>query len=166
LRSAAVIEKRDIAYAECIHCIVSRQSASLEEGDEDEHQNDAAYPSSESFLGPSLAVGYLPQLGPLSPDDERRILSPLPLSARPEQIRYVGFNGRPNKVVDTCYSFWNLGAIAVCESTSLLLDKRLTKSKILHCLDLIDSDRLKRYLLGKVQHMVGGFGKGVGDPPG
>lgn len=38
--------------------------------------------------------------------------------------------------------------------------------KILHRIDLIDSDRLRRYLLGKVQHIVGGFGKGVGDPPG
>lgn len=40
------------------------------------------------------------------------------------------------------------------------------EAKILHRLDLIDSERLRRYLLGKVQHMVGGFGKGVGDPPG
>lgn len=160
------MEKRNIAYAECIRCIVSRQSTYLEEGDEDGHQNDADSPSSEPFLGPSLATGYLPHLGPLSPDGEPRVLSPLPLSARPEQIRYVGFNGRPNKVVDTCYSFWNLGAIAVCEVHPCSFDKRLTKLKILHRLDLVDSDRLRRYLLGKVQHMVGGFGKGVGDPPG
>jgi geranylgeranyl transferase type-1 subunit beta len=165
LRSAAVIEKRDIAYAECIHCIISRQSASLEEEDEDGHQNDAAYPSSKPFFGPSLAIGYLPHPGPLSLDDERRILSPLPLNAKPEQIRYVGFNGRPNKVVDTCYSFWNLGAIAVCETRPCSL-RETNEAKILHRLDLIDSDRLRRYLLGKVQHMVGGFGKGVGDPPG
>jgi hypothetical protein len=111
------MEKRNIAYAECIHCIVSRQSTYLEEGDEDEHQNDATSPSPEPFLGPSPAIGYLPHLG------EPRILSPLPLSARPEQIRYVGFNGRPNKVVDTCYSFWNLGAIAVCEAHPCSFDK-------------------------------------------
>jgi geranylgeranyl transferase type-1 subunit beta len=157
-----VIEKRDIAYAECIHCIVSRQSTYLEEGDEDEHQHDVAYPSSEPFLGPSRDR---PHLGPLPLDDEPRILSPLPLSARSEQIRYVGFNGRPNKVVDTCYSFWNLGAIAVCEARPCSLIKT-DEAKILHRLDLIDSDRFRRYLLGKAQHMVGGFGKGVGDPPG
>jgi len=38
--------------------------------------------------------------------------------------------------------------------------------KALHRLELIDAVRLRRYLLGKVQHIVGGFGKGVGDPPG
>jgi geranylgeranyl transferase type-1 subunit beta len=167
LRSVAVMEKGDIAYAECIHCIVSRQSTYLEEEDEDEHQNDAVDPSSEPFLGPSLAIGHLPHLGPLSLDGEPHVLSPLPLSARPEQIRYAGFNGRPNKVVDTCYSFWNLGAIAVCEAHIFCsFDKETDEAKILHRLDLIDSDRLRRYLLGKVQHMVGGFGKGVGDPPG
>jgi geranylgeranyl transferase type-1 subunit beta len=164
-RNVAVMEKRNIAYAECIHCIVSRQSTYLEEGNEDEDQNDAASPSSEPFLGPSLAIGYLPHLGPLSLEGEPRILSPLPLSARPEQTRYAGFNGRPNKVVDTCYSFWNLGAIAVCEAHPCSLIKA-DEAKILHRLDLIDSERLRRYLLGKVQHMVGGFGKGVGDPPG
>jgi hypothetical protein len=126
LRSAVVIEKRDIAYAECIHCIVSRQSASLDEGDEDKHRDDATDPPSEPFLGPSLAIGYLPHLGPLSPDGEPRVWSPLPLSARPAQIQYVGFNGRPNKVVDTCYSFWNLGAIEVCEARSCSLIKELT----------------------------------------
>jgi hypothetical protein len=30
----------------------------------------------------------------------------------------------------------------------------------------VDSVGLRRYLLGKVQHIVGGFGKGVDDPPG
>ena len=128
-RSVAVMEKRNIAYAECIRCIVSRQSTYLEERDEDGHQNDADSPSSEPFLRPSRATGHLPHLGPLSPDGEPRVLSPLPLSARPEQIRYVGFNGRPNKVVDTCYSFWNLGAIAVCEVHPCSFEKRLTKLK-------------------------------------
>lgn len=31
---------------------------------------------------------------------------------------------------------------------------------------LIDADRNRRYLLEKTQHLIGGFGKGVGEPPG
>lgn len=31
---------------------------------------------------------------------------------------------------------------------------------------VIDDVRNRRYLLEKVQHLVGGFGKSVGDPPG
>jgi hypothetical protein len=33
-------------------------------------------------------------------------------------------------------------------------------------LDLIDSTRMRRYLLEKTQHIIGGFGKGIGEPPG
>lgn len=108
--------KQDIAYDECVRCIVGRQSIYLEEVDEEEHQLDAAQASSESFLGPSPAVGYLPHLGPLSLDEEPLDPSPQPLNMRDEDMRYVGFNGRPNKIVDTCYSFWNLGALTVCET--------------------------------------------------
>ena len=33
-------------------------------------------------------------------------------------------------------------------------------------LDLVDASRNRQYLLEKTQHIVGGFGKGVGEPPG
>lgn len=32
--------------------------------------------------------------------------------------------------------------------------------------DLICKTKMRRYLLQKTQHIVGGFGKGVGEPPG
>ena len=31
---------------------------------------------------------------------------------------------------------------------------------------MIDDARNRQYLLEKTQHLIGGFGKGVGDPPG
>jgi geranylgeranyl transferase type-1 subunit beta len=117
--------RQDIAYEECVHCIISRQSTNLEEMDEEGHQLDAASPPSEPPLGPSAAIGYLPHLGPLSLEEEEpRDPSPPPLSTSDEDLRYVGFNGRPNKVVDTCYSFWNLGALAVRTTHSCILTKR------------------------------------------
>lgn len=33
-------------------------------------------------------------------------------------------------------------------------------------LSLVDAGLNRRYLLEKTQHMIGGFGKGIGDPPG
>lgn len=33
-------------------------------------------------------------------------------------------------------------------------------------LPLVDADGNRRYLLEKTQHCIGGFGKGVRDPPG
>lgn len=33
-------------------------------------------------------------------------------------------------------------------------------------LALVDAEANRRYLLGRTQHMIGGFGKVVGEPPG
>ncbi|KAK6366168.1 geranylgeranyl transferase type-1 subunit beta [Lithohypha guttulata] len=61
----------------------------------------------------------------------------------------VGFNGRDNKIADTCYCFWNSGALAILGS-----------------LHLADLQAVRRYLLDKVQHIIGGFAKGPESPPG
>lgn len=37
---------------------------------------------------------------------------------------------------------------------------------MLRRLDLIDKARMRHYLLCKTQHIIGGFGKGEGEPPG
>lgn len=39
-------------------------------------------------------------------------------------------------------------------------------TKMMDRLPLVDADGNRRYLLEKTQHCIGGFGKGVGDPPG
>jgi hypothetical protein len=109
--------KSDIAYEECVRCIVSRQSTYIEEVDDEEQPPDRVQASPESFLGPSPAIGYLPHLGPLSLDKDGRDPSPPPVRMRDDERQYVGFNGRPNKIVDTCYSYWNLGALAVSKAT-------------------------------------------------
>jgi geranylgeranyl transferase type-1 subunit beta len=73
---------------------------------------------------------------------------PQDVSTSPADLVHAGFNGRINKIADTCYAFWNVGALAILEKQHL-----------------IDQERLRRYLLGKMQHAIGGFGKGVGEPP-
>lgn len=37
---------------------------------------------------------------------------------------------------------------------------------MLNRLDLVNREANRRYLLEKTQHLIGGFGKGVGEPPG
>ncbi|KAI4133468.1 MAG: hypothetical protein LQ338_000204 [Usnochroma carphineum] len=66
-----------------------------------------------------------------------------------DDLQFAGFTGRCNKAADTCYAFWAGGSLA-----------------ILNSLHLIDQDALRRYLLTKTQHQIGGFGKLPGDPPG
>ncbi|KAI4120567.1 MAG: hypothetical protein LQ347_007075 [Umbilicaria vellea] len=74
---------------------------------------------------------------------------PLPLRISDEEIQWAGMNGRCNKPADTCYSFWAGGALAILKK-----------------IHLIDFNANRRYLLEKTQHIIGGFGKMPGDPPG
>jgi geranylgeranyl transferase type-1 subunit beta len=64
------------------------------------------------------------------------------------EIQWVGLNGRCNKVADTCYGYWACAPLHV-----------------LGYPDLIDQDPIRRWLLERTQHFIGGFGKLPGDPP-
>lgn len=66
----------------------------------------------------------------------------------PLDLHWAGFNGRCNKIADTCYCFWAIGALSMLKASHLA-----------------DKESCRRYLLDKTQHMVGGFGKAPGDPP-
>jgi geranylgeranyl transferase type-1 subunit beta len=65
-----------------------------------------------------------------------------------ENQRFVGVNGRCNKAADTCYSWW-VGASLVTLGRE----------------ELISREPLRRFLLEKMQHRIGGFGKNPGSPP-
>ena len=56
-----------------------------------------------------------------------------------------GFQGRPNKLVDTCYSFW-IGA----------------SMKILDVFHLADPDENRRYIMSTQEKLTGGFSKWPG----
>lgn len=60
----------------------------------------------------------------------------------------VGFNGRLGKMADTCYCFWNGGALAILDHAHL-----------------VDRNALRQYLCDTTQHMIGGFSKAPGAPP-
>ncbi|KAJ5789389.1 uncharacterized protein N7518_006400 [Penicillium psychrosexuale] len=109
--------------------LASRQTAQLEEPEEDEDYEQLEVTETGSI---DDRVRRLPNIEPLGADT----------------IPCAGFNGRCNKYADTCYSFWN-GA------TLMMLDRY----------SVVDRDRNRRYLLEKTQHLIGGFGKGPGDPP-
>ncbi|KAJ5582785.1 Terpenoid cyclases/protein prenyltransferase alpha-alpha toroid [Penicillium sp. DV-2018c] len=110
--------------------LASRQTAELEEPDEEEDDKETG----------------LSEIGSIA--DRIRGLPSVP-SPEANTITCAGFNGRCNKYADTCYSFWN-GA------TLTMLDRYY----------VVDEVRNRQYLLEKTQHLVGGFGKAPGDPPG
>ncbi|TAQ90498.1 hypothetical protein B7494_g1197 [Chlorociboria aeruginascens] len=67
----------------------------------------------------------------------------------PHDPEFIGFNGRCNKRADTCYSFW------VAASLSILGEAQV-----------LNAELTQQFLFAKTQHLIGGFGKTPGDPPG
>ncbi|XP_076651386.1 farnesyl transferase beta subunit [Halictus rubicundus] len=63
-----------------------------------------------------------------------------------------GFQGRPNKVVDACYSFWQSGALSLIHAI-LTKDKEVFNSNYW----LFNQEALQEYLLICCQHPDGGF---------
>ncbi|KAK3303090.1 terpenoid cyclases/protein prenyltransferase alpha-alpha toroid [Chaetomium strumarium] len=90
------------------------------------------------------------EYGEREEDEEVNFLLPKRLSdlSLSENLRYVACNGRCNKVADTCYTWWVAAALA-----------NLGKG------DLLDWQPLRRFLLEKMAHRIGGFGKHPGGPP-
>lgn len=118
-----------------IRFLVARQYAYLNPSSNDENED-------EDEDNPPL-----PDLTPLSISDPH-YPSPSSLSA--------GFNGRVNKVADTCYTWWVTGAL------SLLIGDGNSHSST-H--QLIDRASSRRFLLSRTQHLIGGFAKHAGGPP-
>ncbi|KAJ5524927.1 hypothetical protein N7494_011577 [Penicillium frequentans] len=121
--------------------LASRQTGELGEEEEEDEEDDEDDETGTSVLDTQPTEDVTRSL------EEKIIALPGLTALSTESIPCAGFNGRCNKFADTCYSFWN-GA------TLMMLDRY----------SVIDDVRNRRYLLEKVQHLVGGFGKSVGDP--
>lgn len=76
----------------------------------------------------------------------------------------VAFNGRVNKVADTCYCWWVSGALAILPP--LQPSSSSSSSHSSNNVDLLIARRAaRRFLMEETQHMIGGFSKHPGGPP-
>lgn len=135
----ALLSPKTGPFESLVRWLVTRQTCEL--GD-DEEESDEEDGHGVDEIGPLSATVEEPSLD--TKVDQLPVVPP----ETEDSLRWAGFNGRCNKYADTCYSFWN--------TASLNMMNRLT---------LVDATRNRRYLLEKTQHIVGGFGKGVGEPP-
>lgn len=126
-------------FESLVRWLVARQTSEL--GDDEEESDEEDSHNTDGVMNLSATIEELNL-------DARADQLPVIQPATENSLRWAGFNGRCNKYADTCYSFWN--------SASLDMMDRLL---------LVDATRNRRYLLEKTQHIVGGFGKGVGEPP-
>jgi geranylgeranyl transferase type-1 subunit beta len=124
-----------------LHWLASRQTLTLDEEDSldtlnDETDSAATCHDAHCFV----KLGSQPsKQGMLSFDDK---------PSSHFELEWVGMNGRCNKIGDTCYAYWNCAPLA-----------------LLGHLDIVDRKPIRRWLLERTQHTVGGFGKFPGDPP-
>ncbi|KAL4741703.1 terpenoid cyclases/protein prenyltransferase alpha-alpha toroid [Aspergillus similis] len=132
-------------FESLVRWLVSRQTNELGDEDEDDENEDDECDDlnspADDVQGLSEAVNEL---------DLHKSIDALPSILPPgeESVQWAGFNGRCNKDADTCYSFWNTATL-----------------DMLGRLSMVDAERNRRYLLQKTQHLVGGFGKSVGELP-
>ncbi|KAL8826480.1 MAG: hypothetical protein Q9191_003781 [Dirinaria sp. TL-2023a] len=127
-----------------LHWLTSRQTSVLQEDGEYEVSDENA-----TEPGPSEAPDASNAQAAVVSSSEIPSSDTPSIEYTPDDLLWAGFNGRCNKVADTCYSFWAGGTLA-----------------ILNQVHLMDFNANRRYLLDKTQHLIGGFGKLPGDPPG
>jgi geranylgeranyl transferase type-1 subunit beta len=116
-------EPAGMSFVDCARWIVHRQTTVLEEEEsENEDQQTPQLTQSEEIALPSSPLGspHATQFqadSVLPPKDvsnqEAQLPTPQPLNISEESLQWAGFNGRVNKIADTCYCFWNTGALAV-----------------------------------------------------
>ncbi|KAI0523905.1 terpenoid cyclases/Protein prenyltransferase [Xylaria bambusicola] len=103
-----------------IHFLASRQFMVLDPSADDDDDDNGATTDHET---PNLC----------SPDLEPQL---------------AGFNGRLNKLPDTCYTWWNSGALSLLGENNL-----------------VSRGPARRFILEKTQHLIGGFAKYPDGPP-
>jgi len=138
-------------YAYCaVAALALLDAANPDSSAAPDHYIRAGIPSQPSLIH-FLANRQFAYLGS-GEDDEDSANHPLPdlssLSVSNDVPVAAGFNGRLNKLPDTCYAWWNAGALALLGEG-----------------DLIDRSSARRFILEKTQHLVGGFAKYPGGPP-
>lgn len=91
-----------------LHWLVSRQTSVLQEEEEYEVSDEETAGNPPREAPESFHVeGAI-----ISQAEMSRAATPL-LDVLGDELLWAGFNGRCNKTADTCYSFWNAGALAV-----------------------------------------------------
>jgi geranylgeranyl transferase type-1 subunit beta len=88
--------------------------------DEDEQEGDTEGGENvrEQGVG-TINVATIHHLNVLGPASD--CLDQDPLNLTEEDLEFAGFNGRCNKIGDTCYSFWVVGALNVLSSLVVLV---------------------------------------------
>jgi geranylgeranyl transferase type-1 subunit beta len=110
-----------ISLDDCTCWIIGRQTTYLEEDETDAEEQTSQLPKPEAISLPSSPPGsphstHFPDTAlespKASPARMQNTKAPV-LNFSEDDLRWAGFSGRSNKIADTCYCFWNTGALVV-----------------------------------------------------
>ncbi|KAI0392904.1 terpenoid cyclases/Protein prenyltransferase [Xylariaceae sp. FL0594] len=134
-------------YAYCaVAALALLDAANPDSSAAPDHYIRAGIPSIPSLLHflANRQFAYLGSAEEGDDDEKNHPLSDLPVA----DDSIAGFNGRLNKLSDTCYAWWNAGALALLGEGGL-----------------VNRPAARRFILEKTQHLIGGFAKYPGGPP-
>lgn len=114
----------------------------------------ADHPALTEWLA-SRPFEYLEEVEEAEDNEEDNFAQPACLAdtVGASEVKYAGFNGRCNKVADTCYTWWVGGTLSI-----LGLDDDPERR-------LVPTEAARRFLVEKTQHLIGGFAKHPKGPP-
>jgi geranylgeranyl transferase type-1 subunit beta len=107
---------------DCTRWIIDRQTTHLEEDESENEEQTSEVSQYDAAPLPSSPLGFphtaqfpaAPSTPPKPSSSKQSSNAKAPiLNVSEKDLRWAGFNGRPNKIADTCYCFWNIGALAV-----------------------------------------------------
>ncbi len=112
----------NISLNDCTRWILSQQTTYLEEDEAEDKEQVSLVPQSEVVSLPSSPLGsphatqfpVTPLSPPKTPSSVRiQVVKAPVLNVTKQDLLWAGFSGRTNKIADTCYCFWNTGALGV-----------------------------------------------------
>ena len=128
----------DLDLQECVKYMLARQTTWVDELDDEDEDEEATTNGVPDASEPAT------------------VRTPPPGS---DETPIAGFNGRPNKMANTCYCYWNLGALAIFNSPGAPPTHPVGLTHLAH------TASTRKYLLDTTQHQIGGFSKAPGEHP-
>jgi geranylgeranyl transferase type-1 subunit beta len=125
-----VAQSSGISCNDCARWMIDRQTTYLEEDETESEEQSPHLSETETVPLPSSPLGSphatqfpanahaLPRL---SSSRRSQTAKAQTLQFSEEDLAWAGFNGRLNKIADTCYCFWNTGALSVSLTTTIYL---------------------------------------------
>ena len=101
-------QRAKVDISQCTRWMLDRQTTWIEDEEEEDDDEEEEEREDQDEARHSPPTTDLPPEGPLSPFGMSTLQEGLDTSDS-----VAGFCGRCGKIADTCYCFWNVGALAV-----------------------------------------------------